>query len=200
MAFSRFLDCFLCEKDKNDRDIDAVPAIPVQYAIEGKHISTPLSANSSSYDSEAEFTKDEKPSTQNPISRKPTLPSPSPSPTKTKTNHQLVVAAKGTYALVESAFPVLASSREVVIRNLATGLNPIDFKSVDYNFCLPQFPWVTGREMAGVVEVVGEDVTEFEVGDRVWTSEYSLFLFILIYFVMWSLRNLFWFALSCFGD
>ncbi|KAB5549630.1 hypothetical protein GE09DRAFT_1223451 [Coniochaeta sp. 2T2.1] len=31
-----------------------------------------------------------------------------------------------------------------------TSLNHIDWKSVEYNFCLPELPWVTGREMAGV--------------------------------------------------
>ncbi|KAK2755567.1 hypothetical protein FQN54_006507 [Arachnomyces sp. PD_36] len=61
---------------------------------------------------------------------------------------------------------------EVMIRNCAVGLNPIDWKSVDYNFCIPEFPWVTGREMAGVVEKVGAAVTNLKPGDRVWTSTY----------------------------
>lgn len=59
-----------------------------------------------------------------------------------------------------------------MIRNYAVGLNPIDWKSVDYNFCLPAFPWVTGREMAGVVERVGSEVKGCKVGDRVWTSKF----------------------------
>ncbi|TVY90942.1 G patch domain-containing protein, partial [Lachnellula willkommii] len=66
----------------------------------------------------------------------------------------------------------LAHEHEVVISNRATGLNPIDYKSVDYNFCLPEFPWVTGREMAGVVEMVGAGVRDVKVGDHVWTSTY----------------------------
>lgn len=69
--------------------------------------------------------------------------------------------------------PELVHEKEVVIRNYAVGLNPIDWKSVDYNFCLPAFPWVTGREMAGIVEEVGSEVTSCKVGDRVWTSELS---------------------------
>jgi NADPH:quinone reductase-like Zn-dependent oxidoreductase len=67
-----------------------------------------------------------------------------------------------------------------VISNHATGLNPIDYKSVDYNFCLPEFPWVTGREMAGVVEAVGSAVTDVKVGDHVWTSAYTLTLRLII--------------------
>lgn len=41
-------------------------------------------------------------------------------------------------------FPVpdLIHDDEVMIRSRAVGLNPIDFMTVDYNFCLPSFPWV----------------------------------------------------------
>jgi NADPH:quinone reductase-like Zn-dependent oxidoreductase len=64
--------------------------------------------------------------------------------------------------------------KEVVISNHATGLNPIDYKSVDYNFGLPQFPWVTGREMAGKVEAAGPEVTDLKVGDHVWASTFTI--------------------------
>ena len=86
-------------------------------------------------------------------------------------NRALTVSAKHTYALVEEhPFPSLETDDEIIISTRAVGLNPIDWKSVDYNFCLPAFPWVTGREMAGIVEVVGPNVKDFTVGDRVWTS------------------------------
>jgi hypothetical protein len=88
-----------------------------------------------------------------------------------KSNRALTVSAKHTYALIEEhPFPSLATDDEVIISTRAVGLNPIDWKSVDYNFCLPAFPWVTGREMAGIIEVVGPNVKDFKVGDRVWTS------------------------------
>lgn len=89
-----------------------------------------------------------------------------------RTNRALAVVEKGRYEILESyPFPTLRHEGEVVIRTHAVGLNPIDWKSVDYGFCLPEFPWITGREMAGVVEQVGSDVTDFHVGQRVWTSE-----------------------------
>lgn len=92
-----------------------------------------------------------------------------------------MVAAKRTYAIVDHPFPELQHEKEVVISNRATGLNPIDYKSVDYNFCMPAFPWVNGREMAGVVEVVGKEVEGLRVGDRVWTSMfYSLYIPIVV--------------------
>ena len=91
----------------------------------------------------------------------------------TKSNRALTVSAKHTYALVEEyPFPSLETDDEVIISTCAVGLNPIDWKSVDYNFCLPAFPWVTGREMAGIVEAVGANVKDFKVGERVWTSEF----------------------------
>jgi D-arabinose 1-dehydrogenase-like Zn-dependent alcohol dehydrogenase len=88
------------------------------------------------------------------------------------TQRALTVASKHTYR-VDDSFPVpeIQNGDEVVIKTCAVGLNPIDWKSVDWNFCLPAFPWVTGREMSGVVAQVGENVTEFKEGDRVWTSE-----------------------------
>ncbi|KAK5681100.1 hypothetical protein LTS10_006861 [Elasticomyces elasticus] len=55
---------------------------------------------------------------------------------------------------------------------LQTSLNPIDYKSVDYNFCMPSFPWIGGREVAGIAEEVGSNVRAFKVGDRVWASTY----------------------------
>lgn len=88
-----------------------------------------------------------------------------------RVNPALVVALKGCYEIRDSyAFPALNHDREVIIRSHAVGLNPIDWKSVDYGFCLPEFPWITGREMAGVIEQVGSGVTDLYVGQRVWTS------------------------------
>ncbi|KAK5655170.1 hypothetical protein OQA88_6069 [Cercophora sp. LCS_1] len=71
------------------------------------------------------------------------------------------------YELVHD-FPVpqVLGPGEVMIRNCAAGLNHIDWKSLDYNFCLPELPWITGREMAGVVECVGSEVKRFRRGDR----------------------------------
>lgn len=90
------------------------------------------------------------------------------------TQRALTVASKKTYH-VDDSYPVpeIQSGNEILIKTCAVGLNPIDWKSVDWNFCLPAFPWVTGGEMSGVVAQVGEDVTEFKEGNRVWTSELS---------------------------
>lgn len=91
---------------------------------------------------------------------------------KDHTQHALVITEERTYRLVRDfPAPQQLAPDEVMIRNHAAGLNHIDWKSVDYNFCLPELPWVTGREMAGVIELVGSAVTELKRGDRVWTSK-----------------------------
>lgn len=86
-------------------------------------------------------------------------------------NQSLLVVAKRRYQLVDDcAYPTLAHGREVIVRPRAVGLNPIDWMSVDHGFCLPCFPWITGRECAGVVDQVGSEVKDVHVGDSVWTS------------------------------
>jgi hypothetical protein len=163
MAFSRrFLGCFLCGDKKDVNDLP--PATPVEFAIEGKN----PQKSDDSFDSEPESTKDEE-KTPSTVEVQPI-----------RKNRVLVVASKGTYGFADEPFPEFAHDKEVIISNRATGLNPIDYKSVDYNFCLPEFPWVTGREMAGVVEEVGSDVTDVKVGDHVWTSMCTLALEIKI--------------------
>ena len=181
MAFFRFLGCFICESEKTGvKEIDDHAAVPVQVqytkSIEGKD---PQLCSDSSFDSEAEFlSKDEKTSIYD-VQSVQVVPVEPPRPVlheRSRSNRALIVTSKGTYAFAEHPFPELEHEREVVIRNHATGLNPIDFKSVDYNFCLPEFPWVTGREMAGVVEHVGREVEregEIRAGDRVWTSMFT---------------------------
>ncbi len=55
---------------------------------------------------------------------------------------------------------------EVRLRHTAIGLNFIDVYHRTGLYPLPALPWVLGMEGAGVVEALGEDVTEFELGDR----------------------------------
>lgn len=98
------------------------------------------------------------------------LDSPSELPS---TQRALIVASKGTYALSDShPLPEVLSPTDVLIKPHAIGLSPIGWKSVSYNFCLPSFPWITGRECAGTVVEVHPSITHIKKGDRVWTSTY----------------------------
>lgn len=56
---------------------------------------------------------------------------------------------------------------QVRLRQLACGLNYIDVYMRDGIYPLPQLPAVLGMEAAGVVEALGEGVTDLAVGDRV---------------------------------
>lgn len=56
---------------------------------------------------------------------------------------------------------------EVLLRHEAVGLNFIDVYHRSGLYPMPSLPAVIGMEGAGVVQAVGEDVSEFAAGDRV---------------------------------
>ena len=64
---------------------------------------------------------------------------------------------------------------EVRVKVLAAGLNPIDvsIRAGKVPGVLPS-PFITGTDLAGVVESVGPGATRFKVGDRVWASNQGL--------------------------
>ncbi|TVY35559.1 Trans-enoyl reductase [Lachnellula occidentalis] len=163
MSFSSIFRCLLCNIPKNESRGEKVPVSTEQYEIEGKNPGDSTDFQES-IDSTSQFTSPDESNitTEENIAELPIQ----------KSNRALIVAAKGAYSFADLPFPILSHEHEVVISNRATGLNPIDYKSVDYNFCLPEFPWITGREMAGVVEMVGAGVRDVKVGDHVWTSTY----------------------------
>lgn len=68
--------------------------------------------------------------------------------------------------LWEDYDPGRPGSGEVLIRHEAVGLNFIDVYNRTGLYPLPALPATPGMEGAGIVEAIGEDVTEVEVGDR----------------------------------
>lgn len=59
---------------------------------------------------------------------------------------------------------------EVLIRNQAAGVNPIDWKTCSGGGAagfIESFPWIPGWEFSGEVLALGEGVTQFKVGDPV---------------------------------
>ena len=63
--------------------------------------------------------------------------------------------------------PGLPGPGEALVAHEAVGLNFIDVYHRTGLYPLPSLPWVPGREGAGIVEAVGEGVTEVAPGDRV---------------------------------
>lgn len=77
-----------------------------------------------------------------------------------------MVTRKHGYEVNHVTVPVPAAD-EVVVRNLLIGINPVDWKSVEYGFGIHGYPWINGRESVGVVVAVGEGTKRFRVGSRV---------------------------------
>ncbi|KEA62427.1 Bifunctional protein: zinc-containing alcohol dehydrogenase [Marinobacterium lacunae] len=60
---------------------------------------------------------------------------------------------------------------EVLIRNRAAGVNPIDWKTCSgggASAFIGELPYIPGWECAGTIEALGDGVSEFSVGDEVF--------------------------------
>lgn len=71
--------------------------------------------------------------------------------------------------LQEVEKPSLQSKTEVLVKLKAAGVNPIDTKIRQRGTFFPQYPHaILGCDGAGIVEEVGEDVDQFQLGDEVY--------------------------------
>jgi NADPH2:quinone reductase len=84
----------------------------------------------------------------------------------------LMTAIGGCDVLLEQeiAKPILTSSTEIKVRLHAAGVNPIDTKIRKGGLFYPnaKLPAVLGCDGAGEVVEIGESVTNFKIGDKVW--------------------------------
>ena len=92
----------------------------------------------------------------------------SPLPEITSCKALVLYSKGGPYTLSIGQPRPQISERELLIRNRCVGLNPIDWKCVSYGFGVHTLPWISGRECAGEVEEVGNEVKGWKRGDRVW--------------------------------
>jgi hypothetical protein len=98
----------------------------------------------------------------------PPYPPPADQRAEKQTQRAVILLDKlGPFTLVNDFTRPRLQPSEVLIRNVAIGLNPVDWKCVDYKFGIHDIPWVCGRESSGVIEAVGEHVTSFKKGDRI---------------------------------
>ncbi|WP_075981585.1 NADPH:quinone reductase [Bacillus massilinigeriensis] len=67
---------------------------------------------------------------------------------------------------------VVAGKGEVCVRLFAAGVNPSDTYTLTgtYAFSIPQLPYTPGLDGAGIIEAIGEEVTNVSVGDRVFVA------------------------------
>lgn len=61
--------------------------------------------------------------------------------------------------------PQPKSDDEILVKVVAIGLNPVDWKGPDYNFGLPSLPWINGRDFAGIVVKASKKLRRIKVGD-----------------------------------
>lgn len=73
---------------------------------------------------------------------------------------------QGSFAVSSSDVPK-PSAGELLIKNEAAGLNPVDWKIQAFGLFVKTYPAILGLDAAGTVEAVGEGVTTFKKGDRV---------------------------------
>jgi len=61
---------------------------------------------------------------------------------------------------------------QVVVRVKAAGVNPVDtYLRTGNHAHAPDLPYTPGKDAAGTVEAVGESITEYKMGDRVYTAD-----------------------------
>jgi NADPH2:quinone reductase len=71
--------------------------------------------------------------------------------------------------LVDRPVPEITAPTDMLVRLAAAGVNPVDTKIRSRGVFVPDgLPAVLGCDGAGVVEVVGDQVTRFKAGDDVW--------------------------------
>ena len=74
--------------------------------------------------------------------------------------------AKGQITVEQRPIPT-PKAGELLVKNSAVAINPVDWKIQGGGFFVTQYPNVLGSDVAGTVEAVGSDVKHFKKGDRV---------------------------------
>lgn len=78
---------------------------------------------------------------------------------------------KGALKLTDIPVPILKED-EVLVEIHAAGINPLDakIKSGEFKLILPyKFPLILGHDLAGIITQVGTKVTQFKIGDEVYS-------------------------------
>ncbi|KAJ5112551.1 Polyketide synthase enoylreductase [Penicillium argentinense] len=93
---------------------------------------------------------------------------PVPKPVEVTQRVLLLKGVREQYTLVDDhAIPSILNPGEILVKVLAIGLNPIDWKAPAFNFGIPSLPWINGRDLAGLVLQVPDESSRLRVGDIV---------------------------------
>jgi NADPH:quinone reductase-like Zn-dependent oxidoreductase len=79
----------------------------------------------------------------------------------------VIINQKGSFdnVLVEEISKPTIQPDEILVKVVAAGVNPVDWKAVLYGYF--KMPLILGSDIAGIIEVVGADVKEYKVGDEI---------------------------------
>jgi NADPH2:quinone reductase len=73
---------------------------------------------------------------------------------------------------LEDAADLQPNENQVLVRVEAAGVNPVDaYIRTGTHAQKPNLPYTPGKDAAGIVEAAGENVSNFRVGDRVYTAD-----------------------------
>ena len=87
--------------------------------------------------------------------------------TAAATNHAAFLVEAGKPLEVREASMPVPGPGEIVVRNSAVAINPLDWHMVDAGVFVQQWPAIIGCDVAGEVYAVGDGVSRFKEGDRV---------------------------------
>ncbi|KAF2449534.1 GroES-like protein [Karstenula rhodostoma CBS 690.94] len=82
-------------------------------------------------------------------------------------NKAAFLNSTGTSLAIQDAPLPHPEAHEVLIRNHAVAINPVDYKIQDTGALVSKWPYVLGEDIAGEVVEVGSGVTSLQKGDRV---------------------------------
>ena len=78
----------------------------------------------------------------------------------------LLTAKNGDWVVGDVPIPK-PGPKDVLIKVMAAGLNPVDWKNREGEFFTPSYPFVAGMDGAGVVVEAGAEADNLVKGDRV---------------------------------
>jgi NADPH:quinone reductase-like Zn-dependent oxidoreductase len=78
-----------------------------------------------------------------------------------------ILEAKATPLKVDQAPMPTPDADQIVIKNKAVAVNPVDWKIQDSGYFIKNYPNVLGTDVAGEVYQVGSNVKHLKKGDRV---------------------------------
>lgn len=70
----------------------------------------------------------------------------------------------------EREVPQPQGDAECLIQVVSIGLNPVDWKGADFGFGQPEYPWINGRDFAGIVVQPPKKSSRIQHGNVVYGS------------------------------